>query len=201
MTDEKPKCMVEAKKYSKNFFDGERKYGYGGYHYIEGRWDEIIDIFVKYYLQFLPKNFTLLDAGCGKGFFLKDLKKRFPDSRLYGFDISKYAISKSDKKVKNTLFVHDLLKKTKFKKEFFDIYTAFGLIHNFKLNDMKFIFNEINRISKNQYIWVESYRNDEELFNLQCWARTCESFFDPDEWKWIFKTFGYTGDYEFIYFN
>ena len=24
---------------------------------------------------------------------------------------------------------------------------------------------------------VESYRNEKELFNLQCWALTCESFF------------------------
>lgn len=201
MSEEKPKCMTEAKKYGKNFFDGERKYGYGGYYYIDGRWDKIIDIFEKIYLKKLPENFKLLDAGCGKGFFLKDLKKRYPLSRLYGYDISKYAINKSDKKINYNLFVHDALKKTKFSKTFFDVYTAFGLLHNFKINQMKFIFDEINRISKKQYIWVESYRNDKELYNLQCWARTADSFFDPDEWRWIFKNFEYTGDYEFIYFN
>ena len=201
MNDEKPKCMVKAKKYGKDFFDGERKFGYGGYYYIEGRWDKIINVFEKYYLRHLPSNFTLLDAGCGKGYFLKDLKKRYPKSNLYGFDISNYAIKKSDKNSDNKLFVHDVLKKTKFSKKFFDLYTAFGLLHNFKLNQMNFIFNEINRISKEQYIWVESYRNEKELFNLQCWARTCESFFDPDEWRWIFKNFGYNGDYEFIFFN
>ena len=45
---------------------------------------------------------------------------------------------------------------------------------------------------------VESYRDEQELFNLQCWALTCESFFTPEEWVWIFNEFGYTGDYEFI---
>ena len=48
---------------------------------------------------------------------------------------------------------------------------------------------------------VESYRNEEELFNLQCWALTCESFFSKKEWIWIFDTLGFKGDYEFIYFK
>ena len=48
---------------------------------------------------------------------------------------------------------------------------------------------------------VESYRNEQELFNLQCWAFTCESFFDTKEWVWMFDHFGYTGDYEFIVFE
>ena len=48
---------------------------------------------------------------------------------------------------------------------------------------------------------LESYRNELELFNLQCWALTCESFFDHEEWPWIYEHFGYTGDYEFIYFK
>ena len=30
---------------------------------------------------------------------------------------------------------------------------------------------------------VESYRNDKELFNLQCWALTCETFLRPEEWN------------------
>ena len=48
---------------------------------------------------------------------------------------------------------------------------------------------------------IESYRNEEELFNLQCWALTAESFFDEVEWVWLYNNFGYTGDYEFIYFE
>ena len=40
-----------------------------------------------------------------------------------------------------------------------------------------------------------------ELFNLQCWALTSESFLDKDEWIWLYNNFGYTGDYEFNYFK
>ena len=48
---------------------------------------------------------------------------------------------------------------------------------------------------------VESYRNINEMFNLQCWALTCESFFSKKEWIWLFREFNYSGDYEFIYFS
>jgi hypothetical protein len=67
--------------------------------------------------------------------------------------------------------------------------------------DLKAGLAEIQRVGKNGYIVVESYRNEAELFNLQCWALTCESFFSPDEWQWLFKEFGYSGDYEFIFFE
>ena len=32
MMNEKSKCMIEAKKYEKNYWDGDRKFGYGGYN-------------------------------------------------------------------------------------------------------------------------------------------------------------------------
>jgi hypothetical protein len=48
---------------------------------------------------------------------------------------------------------------------------------------------------------VESFRNEFEMFNLECWALTAETIKDVDEWKWIFERFGYTGDYEFIFFE
>ena len=66
---------------------------------------------------------------------------------------------------------------------------------------MEKALKEIERVGKQKYIMMESYRNEQELFNLQCWALTCESFFDAEEWVWLFKHFGYTGDYEFIYFE
>ena len=60
---------------------------------------------------------------------------------------------------------------------------------------------EIERVGKQGYVMVESYRNEKELFNLECWALTAESYFDTKEWLWIYSQFGYTGDYEFIYFE
>ena len=59
----------------------------------------------------------------------------------------------------------------------------------------------MQRVSKNKYLLVESFRNDVELFNLECWALTCQSFFAPDEWIHIYEKNGFDGDYEFIYFE
>ena len=38
MIDNKVKCMIVAKKYGKDYWDGNRRYGYGGYKFIPGRW-------------------------------------------------------------------------------------------------------------------------------------------------------------------
>ena len=76
-----------------------------------------------------------------------------------------------------------------------------GCLHNLKIYDLKKAFQNINKISKKSYILVESFRNQTELFNLQCWALTCESFFSKKEWIYLFDAFDYKGDYEFIYFR
>ena len=70
-----------------------------------------------------------------------------------------------------------------------------------KIYDFEKAINEINRVSKKSYIVVESYRNEKELFNLQCWNTVGECFFDPSEWKYLFKKLRYNGDYEFIFFQ
>ena len=69
---------------------------------------------------------------------------------------------------------------------------SLGTLHNLELFDLKNSILEINRVSKKSYIMVESYRNIEELFNLQCWALTCESFFSKQEWIWLFREFDYS---------
>ena len=67
MLNDKVKCMIEAKKYSKNYWDGNRKYGYGGYKYIfpeDGF--QLQKIIKKFKLNNKSK---ILDIGCGKRFF------------------------------------------------------------------------------------------------------------------------------------
>lgn len=199
MNSEKPLCMSIAKKYSKDFFDGDRKYGYGGYKYIPDRWNDVVQNIKNYYS--LNNNSKILDAGAGKGFFIKDLKESINSSHIYGFDISKYAVENCHDDIKKNFFVHDIRNQLDFEDNYFDLLTCFGVLHNLKIFEIKETIKEFNRISKKQYIWVESYRSDLELFNLQCWAKTCESFFSPDEWTWIFKEFEYKGEYEFIFFE
>lgn len=199
MINKKILCVREAKKYGFNYWDGNRKYGYGGYKYIEGRWIPVAKKIIKYYR--LNNNSKLLDVGCGKGFLLYEIKKLLPKIKVYGFDISKYAISRSKSEIKNDLFVHDARKRFPFKNKKFDLVISLGCLHNFKIYDLEKSLKEISRVGKKQYIMVESFRNDKELFNLQCWALTAETFFHTVEWEWAFKKFNYRGEYEFIFFE
>jgi protein-L-isoaspartate(D-aspartate) O-methyltransferase len=85
---------------------------------------------------------------------------------------------------------------------YFDLVVSVNTLHYLYLNDLKKALGEISRVSKgNGYIVVESYRNEKEKANLLCWQLTCECFFTPQEWKWLFAEFGYTGDYSFVFFE
>ena len=76
---------------------------------------------------------------------------------------------------------------------------SLGCLHNLRLFELQTALGEIERVGKHGYVMLESYRIELEQFNLQCWALTCESFFDVAEWIWLYRHFGYTGDYEFIF--
>ena len=199
MNDNKPYYMSLAKKYSKDYWDGKRKSGYGGYKYIDGYWKPAAKKLIKEYN--LKNSSSILDVGCGKGFLLFEIKKLLKNIKILGLDKSKYAIRNSPKSIKKFLKIGDAGKKMNFLNKKFDLAISLGCIHNLEINQIKTFLGEITRVSKKQYIMTESYRNDKELFNLQCWALTCESFFSPREWLWIFKEFNYSGDYELIFFE
>lgn len=199
MMNEKSKCMTISKKYNFDYWDGDRKYGYGGYKYIPGRWEGVAKKIIRIFR--LNNKSKVLDVGCGKGFLLYEIKKILPDIKVIGLDISKYGIKNSKKEIKKYLKFYDITKKLKFKKKYFDLVISLNTLHNLKINFLFKAIKEIQRVGKKHYICVESYRNNKELFNLQCWALTCESFFSKPEWIWIMERSGYTGKFEFIYFE
>ena len=199
MLDSKIKCMNEASRYGKNYWDGKRKYGYGGYKYIEGFQTPIAQKIIKNFN--LTNKSRIIDLGCGKGFLLYEIKKILPNIDIVGLDISRYAKRNGKKEIKNFIKIHNLETKLPFKKKYFDLAITINSFHNLKINHLELAIKEMIRISKNQYLAVESYRNNKELFNLQCWALTCQSFFKKSEWKWLLQKFKFKGIYEFIYFN
>ena len=124
-----------------------------------------------------------------------------PNLKIQGIDISNYAINKAFKHKNIKLKNHKAEKKYNFKKNYFDLVISLGTLHNLEIFNLEKALKEIQRVGKKKFIMVESYKNDKQLFNLQCWALTCQSFLNPKEWKWVFKNSNYTGDYEFIYFD
>ena len=199
MVDDKVHCMIKAKEYERDYWDGNRRYGYGGYKY-DGRWKPVAESLIKHYN--LKDGCKILDVGCGKAHVLYEIKQLLPNAELHGFDISKHGIADAPEGIRKSLSIRRAQDVPySWKDKYFDLVISLGCMHNLRIFDLKKVFGEIERVGKQKFFMVEGYRNEQELFNLQCWALTCESFFDKDEWIWLAKEFGYTGDYEFIYFE
>lgn len=195
----KPKAAELAKQWGFDYWDGDRKICYGGYRYMEGRWEKVARAMAEHYG--IKPGDRILDVGCGKGFLLFDFTKVVPGVEVYGLDISEYAIENSKEEIKDRLQVGDAIK-LPFEDHTFDFVYSITTLHNLHCYDLDKALREIERVAKkNKYICVESYRNEVEKANLLYWQVTCEAFNTPDEWDWWFKQTGYTGDHSFIYFE
>jgi len=199
MVDEKVHCMLKAKEYEADYWDGDRRYGYGGYKYMEGRWKPVAEALIDIYN--LSNESRVLDVGCGKAYLLYEIKKLLPEIELVGFDISKHGLADAKEEVRDDLFRYRAQDRYPWGDDYFDLVISLGCLHNLRIFELETALKEIQRVGKHKYIMLESYRNEKEQFNLQCWALTAESFFDTAEWIWLYNHFGYTGDYEFIYFE
>lgn len=194
----KAEAIRRAKEYGYDYWDGDRKFGFGGYKY-DGRWRPVADALAEYYN--LQRGDRVLDVGCGKGFLLYELTQSVPGIEVEGVDISEYAIENSKEEIRPRLRIADA-SALPYDDKSFDLVISLNTLHNLYCNDLERALKEIERVGKNdKYIVVESYRNEQEKVNMMCWVLTGECFFTPDEWQWWFEHSGYTGDHSFIYFE
>ncbi len=195
----KHKAATLAKKFDYDYWDGDRRICFGGYHYLEGRWEKVANNMASYYS--LPDKPKILDIGCGKGYLLYDFLKVVPNAEIYGIDISRYAIDNSKPEIKDRLFVGNAVD-LPYEDNFFDLVISINTLHCLESYDLNNALREMERVGKHQkYLCVESYRNEIEKANLLYWQVTCEAFNTPKEWLWWFAMTGYSGDYSFIYFE
>ncbi len=199
MVDEKIHCMEIAQQYGPDYWDGERRYGYGGYRFIPGRWQPVARALIDRYQ--LSEASSVLDVGCGKGYLLYELKRLLPGLTIAGFDISSHGIDDAQPEVRESLYIHRAEDEYPYADLTFDLVISLGCLHNLRLPELEATIPEIQRVGRKSYMMLESYRNNAELFNLQCWALTAQSFLDVDEWCWLYQRLGYAGDYEFIFFE
>lgn len=199
MNDSKVEAMMIAKQYGADYWDGDRKYGYGGYKYMPGRWATVAQKLIDLYG--LKAGSKVLDVGCGKGFLLYEMQLIEPGLEIHGFDISQYGLDHAHPDLKANLFIHRAQDPYPFGDNSFDLVISLGTLHNLHIFELEIAVAEIERVGKQGYIMLESFRNELEMFNLECWALTAESLMDVDEWKWVYDRFGFTGDYEFIFFE
>ena len=183
-----------ALKYSKEYFDGNRSQGYGGYYY-DGRWVNVARKVIKIFN--LKNNSRFLDVGCAKGFLMHDLKTILPKLKLYGIDISQYAKDNSILNIKKNIEIMNC-KKLRYKSNFFDGLVAINVVHNLEIKKCKEAIKEIQRVSNGKaFIQVDAYRDELELKILKRWILTAKTYLKPKEWVELFKECGYTGYYDF----
>lgn len=189
-----------ATQYGADYWDGERRYGYGGYRY-DGRWAPLAERLAAEYN--LRAGQHVLDIGCGKGFLLYELMRAVPGIEVTGLDISRYAITHSKEEVADRL-VEGSAAALPFADNSFDFVVSLGTLHNLGVSDLFAAISEIERVlvpSGQAYTMVESFRDEREKANLLYWQLTCRSFYSTDDWAWLYARLGYRGDYGFIFFT
>lgn len=195
---DKAKCAEIAIQYGKDYWDGERQYGYGGYKY-DGRWKSVAEAMIAHYS--LKPGQSILDVGCGKGYLLYELMRLLPGSKVAGLDISAYAIDNAKEEVKPFLTQGNATS-LPYPDKSFDFVYSLITFHNLYNYELKNALQEVERVGRGaKHIAVESYRNEREKANLLYWQLTCRSFYTPKEWEWFMKESGYTGDYSYIVFE
>ena len=195
---DKGECAAIARQWGKDYWDGDRKHGYGGYHY-DGRWAPVAQRMIDRYK--LTNKSSILDVGCGKGFLLHELKVLLPGAKVRGLDISEYGLQHAKEEVREHLTLGNCNQLPYADQEFDFVYSIMTL-HNLYIYDLFASVREIKRVMKGDgYIGLESYRTEAEKANLIYWQLTCEAFFTPKEWAWIYDQCGYTGDTEYFFFE
>jgi SAM-dependent methyltransferase len=182
-----------ARRFGKEFFDGDRLTGYGGYNYHPRFWTDTVKRFRDYCR--LPSNASILDVGCAKGFMLHDFKTQMPKAAVAGIDVSDYAITHAIDDMKpfvKTGCASDL----PFPNNSFDLVISINTVHNLPLDACKQALREIERVSRRHaFVTMDAWRNDDEKQRMLQWNLTGLTYMHVDEWKALFMEVGYTGDY------
>ena len=188
-----PEDRILSWKLGKEYFDGTRQQGYGGYYY-DGRWKPVVRRFQEYYT--LTDNSSILDIGCAKGFLLHDFLEEIPGITVAGIDISEYALRNPTEKVKPFVYMANA-KELPFPDKSFDLIISINSLHNILgLDEVKTALREIERVGrKHKFISLGAYSNEEEKEKLDTWAVVATTYLHCREWEKLFQEAGYKGDY------
>lgn len=182
-----------ARQFGKDFFDGDRKNGYGGFNYLPRFWQPVIPTFKEHWG--LSSSSSVLDVGCAKGFMMHDMVELIPGITVKGIDISEYAIENALEDMKAHVQVANALS-LPFEDKSFDVAISITTLHNLEREECGKALQEIERVSKQgSFITVDAYRNEEDKERMYNWNLTAKTIMSVDEWELFFKEVGYTGDY------
>jgi len=181
-----------AKQFGRDFFDGERRHGYGGYRY-DGRWLPVAKRLAEHYD--LRPDARILDVGAAKGFLLHDFLQVLPDATVRGIDVSAYAKENAHGTTGASIDLGSA-ERLPYPDKSFDLVISINSIHNLPLGACKVALQEIERVSRaHKFVTIDAWRTEEEHQRLLDWILTAETYMSVEDWIGLFAEVGYTGDY------
>jgi SAM-dependent methyltransferase len=184
-----------ARRFDKDFFDGSRLTGYGGY-VNDGRWHAVADRIIRHY--HLHYRDVVLDIGCAKGFLLEALFVK--GMVAFGCDISAYALSCCSKVVisQTKLCAAEDLVLPPYPPGQFRLIVSINTLHNLERDEIVKVLRQMEGTNAHCYITLDAYETPEQEQRMRAWNLTAKTILHVDEWLALFKEAGYTGDYDWF---
>lgn len=179
-----------ARRFGKEFFDGSRDTGYGGYR-DDGRWVAVAERMARHYK--LNHGDRVLDVGCAKGYLVKEFCAIGLDA--YGLDVSGYGLSNCADGIASRLMHRDA---TEIPNRKYKLVVSINTLHNLERAEIVRVLRHMQRISEHNYITVDAFRNDEERERMHSWNLTARTILHVADWQAVFAQAGYTGDYDWF---
>lgn len=173
--------------FGKDYFDGDRSRGYGGYK-DDGRWAAVAKKLQERYG--LTAKSRVLDLGCAKGFLLKELIQLIPGMQVDGFEVSQYARDTAPDVIRDRIEV-GYPTKLPYPNNTFDLILAINSLHFMPESDVRRTVQEIQRISQrggHLFVQVDAYTNDLQHRSMMAWAPIIKTFLTPQSWDQLFQT-------------
>jgi len=182
-----------ARQFGEDFFDGDRRHGYGGFSYQSRFWEPVIPTMRDHWG--LTADSSVLDIGCAKGFMMHDMARLIPGITVKGIDVSDYAIANGMDDMKPHMQAADA-RDLPFEDNSFDVVISINTVHNLVRDECAQALREIARVSRSgAFVTVDAYRDEEEKQRMFAWNLTAQTIMSVDEWIAFFAETGYDGDY------
>lgn len=182
-----------ARQFGREYFDGDRLYGYGGYNYHPRFWTDTVARFRDHYG--LAADARVLDVGCAKAFMMYDFKRLNPAMTVFGLDISAYALDNAIGDMRGTV-VRGNARDLPFPDASFDLVISINTVHNLDYGECARALSEIQRVTRGPaFVMVDAWRTPGELEAMEKWKLGARTYLHADEWRDLFAKAGYEGDY------
>jgi len=143
-------AISEGEEFDRDYFEVGNKSNYHGYpdDNILKNLKEKADLIVK----FFSSRAVLLEVGCAKGYLVKILRER--GLKVFGVDISGYAIQEAEDTVEGFVQIADIRGKLPYRDNEFDGVISVDVLEHIEEEKVSQVLGEFKRVGKKQMHFV-----------------------------------------------